>query len=89
VVTAVVSELIVVTDSTEEAVVLGKRAEVETKVPLLPSSDEDGINAVPLDLKSVPLLPSSDEEGVKADDTPVPVGPTTTELMLNVGKGAP
>jgi hypothetical protein len=84
----------VVTDSTEEAVVLEKRAEVEIKevgeaVPLLPSSDEDGINAGPLDLESVPLLPSSDEEGVKADDTPVPVGPTTTELMLNVGKGAP
>jgi hypothetical protein len=84
----------VVTDSVGEAVMLGKNAEVEIKevgeaVPLLPSSDEEETKVVPLDLESVPLLPSSDEEGRKADDAPVPVGPTTTELMLNVGKGAP
>jgi hypothetical protein len=84
----------VVIDSAEEAVVSGKRAEVEIMevgeaVPLLPSSDEEGTKAVPLDLESVPLLPSSDEGGRKADDAPVPVGPTTTELTLNVGKGAP
>ena len=65
-----------VTDPAREVVVLGKKAEVET-------------NAVPLDLVSVPLLPSSDEDGMEADDTPVPVGPTATELMLKVGKGAP
>jgi hypothetical protein len=84
----------VVTDSAGEVVVLGKKAEVEVKelgeaVPLLPSLDEEGTKAVPVDLESVPLLPSSDEEGTKVEDAPVPVGPTTTELMLNVGKGAP
>jgi hypothetical protein len=63
----------VVTDSAGEVVVLGKKAEVEVK--------EVG--------EAVPLLPSSDEEGTKVEDAPVPVGPTTTELMLNVGKGAP
>ena len=83
-----------VTDPAREVVVLGKKAEVETRevgeaVPLLSSSDEEGTNAVPLDLVSVPLLLSSDEDGMKADDTPVPVGPTATELMLKVGKGAP
>lgn len=80
----------VVTDS----VVFGKNAEVETMevgaaVPLLPSSDVEGTKAVPLGLETEPLLPSSEEEGTNADDAPVPVGPTTTELMLDVGKGAP
>lgn len=83
-----------VTDSAGVDVVLGKKAEVETEevgeaVPLLPSSDEEGTNVVPLEVENVPLLPSSDEEGTKVDDAPVPVGPTTTELMLKVGKGAP
>ena len=84
----------VVTDSPDEAVVFGKKAELETielgeAVPLLPSSDDEGTKVVPLELESVPLLPSSDEEGTNADDAPVLVGPTTTELMLNVGNGAP
>jgi hypothetical protein len=70
----------VVTDSADEAVVFGNKAEFETM--------ELG-EVVPLGLESEPLLPSSDEDGTNADDAPVPVGPTTTELMLNVGKGAP
>lgn len=77
-----------------DSVVFGKNAELETMevgeaVPLLPSSDEEGTKAVPLELESEPLLPSPDDDGTNADDAPVPVGPTTTELMLNVGKGAP
>jgi hypothetical protein len=84
----------VVTDSAEEVVVFGNKAEVEVNevgeaVPLLPSSVEEGTKAVLLEPERVPLLPSSDEEGTKADDAPVPVGPTTTELVLKVGKGAP
>lgn len=83
-----------VTDPAGVVVVLGKKAEVEIDglgeaVPLLPSSDEEGTNVVPLEVESVPLLPSSDEEGRKVADAPVPVGPTTTELALKVGKGAP
>lgn len=83
-----------VTDSAEEVVVLGNKAEVEVNevgeaVPLLPSSVEEGTKAVLLEPERVPLLPSPDEEGTKADDAPVPVGPTTTELALKVGKGAP
>lgn len=83
-----------VTDSAGVVVVLGKKTELEIEevgeaVPLLPSSGEEGTNVVPLEVESVPLLPSSDEEGMKVDDTPVPVGPTTTELVLKVGKGAP
>jgi len=84
----------VVADSAEVAVVFGKKAEAEIEevgdaVPLLPSSDEEGTDVVPLGVESVPLLPSSDEEGTKVDDAPVPVGPTATELVLKVGKGAP
>lgn len=83
-----------VTDSAGVVVVLVKTTELEIEevggaVPLLPSSDEEGTNVVPLEVESVPLLPSSDEEGTKVDDAPVPVGPTTTELVLKVGKGAP
>lgn len=77
-----------------DSVAFGKKAGFETMevgeaVPLLPSSDVKGTKAVPLGLESEPLLPSSEEDGTNTDAAPVPVGPTTTELMLNVGKGAP
>lgn len=91
VVTAVVSEKIVVTPC-NEVVVFGKKIEevvdedVEA-VPVLSPSDEEAVKVVPLDVERVPVLPESEEDAEKVGVPPV--GPTTTELMLVLGKGDP